>query len=133
MGPITKRQDFIFCRKDRRNTEGIRSESLVNRSIPMALHGDFYRNAILRNRELARQRSDHQARHVERWGNFLAPGAFTLLQVIEYPDRNRERAILLDNIRVQPREAKIVLFVTEDHKGSRSSLAACSTLNLSPP
>lgn len=80
---------------------------LVNRSVLESAHDDLDGNAILRDREFARQRADHHARQIERRRYFFAPGALVFLEMIEHPDANGECAVFLDDVRVQAGEAAL--------------------------
>ena len=77
---------------------------LVQCAVFESAHHDLYRNALLWDRELVRERPNHQAGYIERRRYLFAPARLILIQVIYHADANGERAVLFHDIRVKARE-----------------------------
>src|ERR1041385_5500164 len=91
------------------------SNRLMQGTVFETSHDEFYRNAILRNGKLVRQRPDHQSCRFERRRYFFAPTGLPLVQIIEHSDANGKCPVFLDNMRVKTRETKTVLTLEKVH------------------
>jgi len=98
----------------------LRRRGLVNRSVFESVHDDLDGNASLRDREFARKRTDHRTRQIECRCYFFAPGAFVVVQMIEQPNANRERAVFLCDMRVHAGEVIVGGVLRKIHGGTRS-------------
>jgi hypothetical protein len=88
---------------------------LVQRAVFETAHHDLYRNAVLWNGKLARERSNHRTGHIEGLRDLFAPARLMLIEVVQHPDPNREGAVLFDNVRVEAREIETLRTLGKHH------------------